>query len=69
MASKNIGDFDVSVIYANGMDSKDLKDRIKEAREKRGFTQQQLAYSVSKTRGAVSQWEAGESTPKAARRE
>ncbi len=42
----------------------ELKDRIKTARKRKGLTQEELALAVEKTRGAVSQWEAGENRPR-----
>lgn len=40
--------------------SKTLGDRIKRAREERGWNQQRLADAVGVSRSAVSQWESGE---------
>jgi transcriptional regulator with XRE-family HTH domain len=41
-----------------------LNDRILKARTAAEMTQQQLATAVGKTRGAVAQWESGESIPR-----
>lgn len=38
---------------------------IKEAREKSGMSQQTLADALNITQGAISQWEKGDSTPRA----
>ena len=40
-----------------------LGKRIKELREKRGYTQQQLAEKVDVTRQTISNWELGETSP------
>ena len=42
----------------------ELRERIYRAREDAGLTQQQLADLVGKTRGAVTQWEAGDVRPR-----
>lgn len=42
----------------------DLRERIYKAREDARLTQEQLAAATGKTRGAVSQWEAGDVRPR-----
>ena len=41
----------------------EVKDVLKELREKRGYSQEQLARRVMVTRQAVSRWETGETQP------
>ncbi len=42
----------------------DYSERIYHARKTAGYTQETLAEAIGKTRGAVSQWESGETRPR-----
>lgn len=43
----------------------DLSERIKSFRQKKGYSQEQLARKLHLTQGAVSQWELGITSPSA----
>lgn len=58
---QTIEDFGRIDSYAAQME---LKDRILEARTEAKLTQQQLADATGKSRGAVAQWESGETRPR-----
>lgn len=60
-SSETIGDFVQIADYVPGME---LNERILKARTDAKMTQQELADAVEKTRGAVAQWESGETKPR-----